>query len=218
MAEPARVHAQEHERTSRLFELGLKEDWLTEAAERGLDARKRCTAFHPPSAPGFYQWAETHVALREIVVREGGRADDTGGFSTCISPNGSIAITVATGNERTGQAGLPAPETKYPRGPMTHAAIEANQQIGLDLRTGASILPPEPADATYDTWILLLNTRFDQLRMELSRPTSIGEDNRVDAWSERILLSPIDIEPTMPIIDPDDDGPLPDVEVHVERK
>jgi hypothetical protein len=218
VAEPARVHAHEHERASRLYELGLKENWLKEAAARGLDARRRCTAFHPPSAPGFYQWAETHVALREILVREGGQADDTGGFSTCISPNGSIAITVATGNERTGKAGLPAPETKYPRGAMTHAAIEVNQQVGLDLETGASILPAEPTDAPYDTWILLLNTRFAELRMELSRPTAIGEDNRVDTWSERILLGPIDIEPTMSIIGPDDDGPLPDVEVLVERK
>lgn len=215
MAEPARTFAATHERTSRLYQLGIKEETLREAIERGLDARKRCTDFHPPSAPGFYQWAETHVALRELLIPEGWKDDDAGGFSTVISPDGQLAITVATGDDRTGKEGLPAPETKYPRGPMTHSAIESNQQLAMDLM-GGIIFPEEEPHPKHQTWILLLSTRHNEVRMELSCPKAIGEDGRVDSWSERIILRPLDIEPTIPI--PEDEADLPDIDVPVERR
>jgi hypothetical protein len=209
------LHVQKHEIQTRLHTLGVTEEQLRDAASQGVAARRRCTAFHPPSSPGFYQWSEIHVALRQTLVPLNWRHSDVGGFSTVVSPDGSIAISVATGSDRTGKPGLPDPTTKYPRGAMTHAAVEINQQTTFDLHTGETILPDTPSRKLV-TWWLLVATRHDEVRLELSCPTSIGDDGRIDSWSERILLDPLGIEPTLPMLPDDEPDPTP-IDVHVER-
>lgn len=208
-------HVEKHEIQSRLHTLGLSEEQLREAARVGLDAMKRCTAFHPPSSPGFYQWSEIHVALRQTFVPLKWQHSDAGGFSTIVSPDGQIAVAVATGSSRTGRVGLPDPTTKYPRGAMTQAAVEVNQQTGLDLETGATIMPDGVA-ASRVTWWLLAHTSDEEMRLELSCPNAVGDDGRIDSWSERIFLEPIALEPTMPMFPEDEPDPQP-IDVHVER-
>lgn len=218
MEEPlmsAPEHVRQHEVTSRLHALDVTEEQLRDVVTVGVDARSRCTAFHPPSAPGFYQWSEIVVALRQTLVPLKWEPLDVGGFSTIVRPDGLIAIAVATGSDRTGKPGLPAPVTKYPRGAMTHAAVRINQQTALDLETGAVVLPASET-ASRITWWLLVCARHDEVRMELSCPRNIGEDGRIDAWSERILLSPLAVE----ITDgpPGDDDDMQPIDVPVERR
>lgn len=206
---------QQHEITTRLHALGMSDSQLREAVGKGLDARMRCTAFHPPSSPGFYQWSEIIVALRETFVPLKWDPSDVGGFSTIISPDRQVAIAVAAGSDRTGRPGLPDPTTKYERGAMSHAAVSMNQQTGLDLQTGATIIP-EIAGRKLVTWWLLVNTRHDEVRLELSCPAAIGVDGKIDTWSERILLEPLSIEPTIAMLPADEPDPQP-IDVHVER-
>jgi hypothetical protein len=208
-------HVQQHEIQTRLHALGVTQAQLREAVSKGFDARTRTTPFHPPSSPGFYQWSEIVVALRQIFVPFKWEPNDAGGFSTVVSPDGQIAIAVATGSDRTGRPGLPDPVTKYPRGSMTHHAVEINQQIGLDLQTGDVILPEAPGTVSRITWWLLVDTRHDEVRLELSCPSAIGEDGRIDSWSERILLEPIGVEPTITML-PDEPDAQP-IDVPVER-
>lgn len=216
MADHAFAH-EPHDVAASLYALGVTEEELREAVKKGLDARKRCTAFHPPSAPGYYQWAEIHVALRQTYVPLKWEASDDGGFSTVVRPDGAVAITVATGSDRTGQLGDPQPTTKYPRGAMSQAAVKANQQVALDLVTGGSILPPDPDKSKSVTWWLLVCTRHDEVRMELSRPNGIDDDGRIYSWTKRIILSPLPIE-TAPNVIPDDDDDGDPIDVPVERR
>ena len=206
-----------HEITSRLYELGLTGEQLVESVSKGLDARRRCTDDHPPSAPGYYHWSETHVALRQTLRPLGWEKNDDGNFSTVVSPDGWTAITIATGDARTDREGRPLPTTKYPRGAMTQVAVQTNNQLELDLDSGEIIVPSDPERPQRTTWWLLINTRHNGVWMELSRPRSLRrEDNRIDSWSERIILKPLDMEPTSQI--PLDEQGMPPIDIPLERR
>jgi hypothetical protein len=209
--------ARAHEVTTHLYsELAVTEEQIHEAVGWALAARKRCTPFHPPSARGYYMWSESHVGLRQVLGKDSWRPSDAGGFSRVIRPDGLVAITVATGDTRTGLDGDPQPTTKYPRGPMSQLAVEVNQQIALDVVTGAIIMPPEPEDPKCLTWWLLLNVRPDEVRMEISLPKRYGEDNRIDAWSRRIILEPLGTTGT---VEPDsEEDEMSPIDVPVERR
>ena len=201
---------------ARLAALGLTQDVLREAVARGVDARRRCTPFHPPSFPGMAQWADTHRALRELLVPVGWQRDDTGGYSTVVDPSGEVAVTVAAGDGRTGRDGLPAPSTKYARGPMTQAAIHGNQ-LALSLYgEPPADLVDEGEAAKRVTWILLVHTGHHEVRCELSCPRDVDDRGRVVGWSERIMLTSLEVEPTLPILEPADEDE-PEIDVPVER-
>src|SRR4051794_31293815 len=119
MAEAARTFIAPQEVATRLTLLGLSTAQIRAAVERGVAERRACTRFDPPSYPGIVQWARTHRALRESLVPLGWQASDAGNFSTVVSPDELSAITISTGNDRTGKLGLPSPSTKYAKGPET---------------------------------------------------------------------------------------------------
>src|SRR4051812_10109470 len=99
MAEAARTFNEPHEVATRLAALGLSEEQMRHAIDRGVAERRSCTRFDPPSYPGIVQWARTHRALRESLVPDGWEANDAGNFSTVISPDQLSAITISTGND-----------------------------------------------------------------------------------------------------------------------
>ena len=212
-----REFAVAHEITSRLYELGLTEEQLVESVSKGLDARRRCTDDHPPSAPGYYQWSETNVALRQILRPLGWEKNDDVNFSTVVSPDGRTAIAIATGDARTGREGQPSPTTKYPRGAMTQVAVQTNNQLELDLTFGRIIVPPGPEPPQRATWWLLINEYRNVVWTELSLPRSFcREDNRIDSWLERIILKPLGVEPTSQI--PLDEPEVPPIDIPIERR
>jgi hypothetical protein len=65
------------------------------------------------------------------------------------------------------------------------------------------------------TWILLFHRAGDETRAELSLPVAFGEDDRVTAWRERIILGPIPRDRQLLRIQPPD---LPDLDVQVKRR
>lgn len=215
MAEPAQVFSQPHDVTSRLAVMGVQEANLHKAVQRGVIERMACTRFDPPSYPGVVQWARTVRDLRESFVPLGWRADDSGNFSTVVSPDDRVAISVSTGDDRTGKEGLPMPSTKYPKGAVVMAAI--NRNIQLSLLHPFEALPETPGlPDRRATWMLLMLTqrKDKEVRFELSLPNEIGDDNRVRSWSERIILPAIDLDIELP---GDDDPPIQGIDVPVDR-
>lgn len=213
MAEPARSFQQPHDRTTRLHALGLDEERILEAVRRGLTARQTCTPFDPPSFPGYLQWAQTHRALRELLVGRGWTPDDSRNFSRVVSPDATVAITVATGDENTGTIGLNEPHTKYPKGSQTDLAIEVNvEQLTI---WPTDVAPPAGRRSRQATWMLLVATTRHEVRSELSCPSGQDESGRVVAWSDRIPLPPIERD-EIAVRNGDDASP-PDIDVPVER-
>jgi hypothetical protein len=218
MTAHAYAFEQPHERRSRLFELGLTEELVRGVVERGLAARRTCTAFDTPSFPGFLQWAMMHRASRELLARHEWTPDDSRNFSRVVRPDGAVALTVATGDEYTGrksESGLPEPSTKYPKGSETDLAIVANVQLSLweepVSEEEVQLAPPQP---TRQTWWLLCAVVDGELRYELSCPD--GQDDRgyIVSWSERIIFEPI---PVAGGDDDDDDPGSSQIDVPVER-
>lgn len=196
----------------RLGELGLDADLLLEGARRGMAAAAGCTANHPAVLSGILAWGETICALRDGLLSQGWQRLDEGNLPLVVNRTKSMALTVATGDEDTGRPqGNPC--TKSKKGPRVANAVANNQ---LQLFPVPVHLRPDEATGRI-TWLLLIHrdrgTR--ELRTELSRPVSMGEDGRVDAWSERIILGavpfddPVRVDPKSP----EDLGPEIDVEI-----
>jgi hypothetical protein len=191
MAEPARNFEQPHDRNSRLHALGLDEATVEEIVVHGLGARQACSPLSPPSYPGTVQWAETIVGSRVVLIPKGWTPNDDHNFSRIVNPAETIAIIVATGDEHTGIA-AGEPRTRYPKGPETTAAVQANVQMALPGLAIAQFERVSPL--ALETWIALLLTNDLECRYELSRPRQQDKEGRVIAWSDRILFPPIEIE------------------------
>jgi hypothetical protein len=215
MAQPAHNFDQPHERDSRLYVLGLDEATVVDIVLYGLKARQGVSPLGPPSFAGTTQWAETIIGARLILVPKGWAQNDSNNFSRTISPNGRVAIVVATGDERTGIA-TAEPATRHSKGSETEAAVEKNAQFVIPGLADTS------APTQTETWVLLLCTTDLEMRYELSRPKKQNADGRITQWSDRIIFPTIDLE-SLPGRededrgnDDDDDGPA-GIVVPVER-
>lgn len=203
---------------SRLAELGLEEEPILEIVRRGYVAFASCTPNDPPLYPGFSAWATMVRGLREYLLPVWDRSDENN-YSLVINEAGTTAIAVATGDDGTGRVDV-TPTTKSSKGPSTADAVTMNQ-LQLDLPFE---FPPVQASARPTlagnqrmTWILLVHRAKTEVRCELSLPSSMGIDGRVDRWTERIILKSISTDPegvsvTPPQLD------APDIVVDVKRR
>ena len=174
----------------RLAELGLKEELLKPPVERGFGAWASCTANHPPIFGGLSAWAETVCGLREELAPLGWERLNESNFPLVVNQSGTLAISVATGDEETGRKD-DSPCTSSAKGPRTAHAILGNQRQG---ELFPEMLPSDEIVSMTGraTWILLMYRDKDSLevRCELSRPIQMNPDGYVDGWAERIILSP----------------------------
>lgn len=199
----------------RLAQLGLTTDILHEAIMRGEVARDSCTANDPPCAPGFYAWAGTVRALRDILMPQGWTRNDTINYSRVISPDRSIAIAVVTGDEGTGNKDA-NPRTKYPKGPATQAAVSSNQaSLFEEPASNEEGVAEEEVVEEWITWMLLKKRSGDSVFAELSLPSSMTKDGQVESWQTRIILNPIVIEPNFEV---EDDSLETPIDVPVRRR
>lgn len=185
------LHIGQIDVTNVLAGLGVPRDILEEAVLAGEHSRNECTWADPPNTPGFIAWAKTLRRLKERLVREGW----TGNDYVVISPDGRLAISVTTGDEATGSP-YRTPKTKYPKGASTEVAIIRNRrQLKLfDPASNREILEGPRLDAV-QTWMLVRRRVPDTVFWELSLPSNLGEDGRVEEWGARIILDPIALEP-----------------------
>lgn len=213
------THFEHHDVSNRLAQLGLDEVKLAEIVKRGYLAFANCTPNDPPLFPGFSAWATMVRALREYLLPEGWARCDDNNYSLVINPAGNLAIAVATGDDATGHHGV-QPTTKSSKGPSTAGAVSSNQ---LQLDFGLPMVEvPASADASPEekrmTWILLVHRAGSEVRCELSLPTSMGSDGRVDGWRERIILGAIPTDPGLVEIIPPTPPDQPDINVDVKRR
>jgi len=193
-----------------LAQMGLTNEILSDAILRGEIARDSCTANDAPGAPGFYAWAGTVRALRDILMPQAWTRNDDACYSRVVNPDKSIAIAVVTGDAGTGDKDA-NPKTKYPKGTATQAAVSSNQ---WSLFGESASVEDEPAE-TWITWMLLRKRTGDSVFAELSLPSSMTREGQVESWQTRIILTPILIDPN---IDVEDDSSEPPIDVPVRRR
>lgn len=221
MAAFPQVRSDPDDVASRLAELGLTVGILHEAIAQGEVARSNCTENHPPMTAGQTAWSETVRALRDQLLAEGWSKDDAGNYSRTIHPGGAFAVVVATGNEHTGSLTM-IPNTKSAKGPKTRDAVQVNA-LYLDLFAGSEWQPAHASDVERTesgvaeaTWILLVHRHRDAIRAELSMPLTMGLDNRVETWRERIVLPDLDLGDGLAQRPAPEPGP--DFEIDVSRR
>jgi hypothetical protein len=210
------VHQEAGDVRQRLAELGLEEQPLRDAVRRGQLAFISCTANHPPQFPGMSAWAETVRALREYVIPLSWQRSNDNNYALAVDPDGQVAIAVATGNDGTGRPEA-TPSTNARKGPSTLEAIAVNQlQFGFmgDSPVRRAHASPHATNHRM-TWVLLIHRALDEVRCELSLPSSIGEDGHIDAWRERILLGSVPFDTDFAeVVAP----PQPDITIDVRRR
>jgi hypothetical protein len=199
MAQAAPSYDRSYQTEMRLHALGLTSYALRQAVSRGIVERRSCNPLLPPVYRGITQWAFTHLGLRELLIPEGWKPDNSSNFCTVVRENG-MAIAVATGDDRTGLPGLPQPKTKFPKGPIALDAVGNNQLSLLD----DDIVEPSPR-APLETWYLLIANCSDGVRFELSFPQGMDEKQRIDSWRERLIPKSLTFDIDMaPPEEPDD--------------
>lgn len=216
------LHKEPSERRRRLAELGLSEEILRESLQRGFAEWAGCTLNHPPSFPGLLAWGETVRALRDLLTPFGWQRSNEGNLPFTINQQQTIALAVATGDEMTGNPDE-TPCTKSSKGPRTAGAVAANRrQLSLFPIT---VLPEDLARIRGNggrmTWLLLFHRDETgrELRCELSRPTSMSENERVDGWIERILLGSIPFDGDEVRVPSNEDLPgNPAIDVEIRRR
>lgn len=199
-------------RDARLRELGLTQEHLRGSLNGGLAAAALTSVNHPPNFGGTTLWAEAVRILRELLIPLGWRRDNSHNFPTVVSPDRTLAIAIARGDEITGDPNpRVSPTFQYSRGVVTERAVERNRTLPFDhLPEGYGDEP----DAIPALWFLLHRRVGTKLLCELSYPTEI-ESGFVITWGERIILDPIDLDPTtMPVLDDEPVNP----EITVKRR
>lgn len=202
----------------RLNELGLTEDVLRQSIMRAQAAWAQCTPHHPRPFAAIVTWGEGMCALRDLLIPRGWSCADDRGLPLAVNPQGTLAITIQSGDENTGRVGQGQPRTSSGHGPATIDFVQQNAYLFPDMEAEARARFEQERQRAKNTWVLLLkrDSVLGQVRCELSHPTAMDEENRIVGWSERIILPPVEFDPT-PDIAADDGGP-DDGEITIDIK
>jgi hypothetical protein len=177
----------------------------------GEAERRTCTADDPGILRGMIGWGRPIRYLRERLRERGWRRAEPKSLPLVVAPKRDAALTVAAGNEDTGNPRAPFTMTKWDKGNMLRDWVEpTGRQLGLF----GDVADDEPEDLP-DLWVLLHRRTSTEIIAEVSRPTSVDPSGRLRFGGERILLKPIPIDQTIPF--EDDEGDEPPAEVPVER-
>jgi len=174
-------------RPQRLAELGLTEKIISDAVQSGHAAWANCTENHPALLRGIVSWGTPMFSLREDLIPLGWERVEDHNLPLVLNPDGSLAITIATGDENTGIEEK-NPSTKSTKGPHTISSI-VNNQLVLFGEIGKPVESGQVKNRV--TWILLFHrdTKKSEVRFELSLPSKINGEGYVDEWSERIIFT-----------------------------
>ncbi|RZO06274.1 hypothetical protein EKG40_19060 [Pseudomonas moorei] len=175
-----------------LSSLGLPAHILPTVVEQLLRDFRATGPNKPKSSPGTNAWARGIEVLREETILLGWTPDEPNNQPRTLSPDKKVAITVSSGDANTGNPHK-EPQTRNDKGSQTSKCAKYNSQQGELFPSQSNIVSlPTKADETLseDLWILLFYIDVDksEVRYELSRPTSMSENSKVNGWSHRLIM------------------------------
>lgn len=178
----------------------LTEDVFREALEYARD----CTAIMDnghlaPTARGTFMYHNSIAKICELMAIKGWKSESVKNLPYTISEDGSVKITVATGDASTGIKGGSGPKLKE----------KGNTPSVLD---GQMTLFDPDYYATDQQegklWYLVIyvDRNRQEIRMELSKP-HFDKNNQVNGWSSRIIMNPIPLQSVQISLPPDEEVP-----------
>ncbi|MBF5093978.1 hypothetical protein F1643_05265 [Azospirillum sp. INR13] len=174
----------------KLREMSVPIELLIEAAQQGFVERMNAELpFDPVTAPGTDAWRYPVRVLRKALMELGWRIDNPRNLPLAISDEKKINVTVSSGDEFTGLEGVRQPRSKNPKGVLMEEAIARNTRQ-YDLFPGSLPIAVQKFDQTvkHKTWVFLIYITDEEIRAELSLPSSMDETDHVNRWAERILI------------------------------
>jgi hypothetical protein len=182
---------------------------------RGEAFRDSTTAHAPVSAPGYNAWQGAVTALRDILLPLGWQKNSDKNLETVLSPCREHKILVVSGDKNTGSDDpLLVPQPKRPRGEATEFAVDRSQ-LSLPLFGTRKAVPSRQGPVIWFLLIYRVEGR-DEVRAEISLPSSMDDAGYVMTWHHRHNLGTINLgpapEPTR------DDTMQSETTVEVKRK
>jgi len=203
-----------YEVESYLEKYGISTQILRRIVSEGQMIRNTVTENHPVTAAGTLPYHETVKAKRDALRPLGWTKQTTNNCELTAHPSGNITISVSGGNKETGNQ-YGNPETKNPKGSQTELLVTANiNQPDLfqnDIEFNASNLD----EITCQNWVLLyyFDAHKNEVRIELSLPTSIAPNGKINGWKSRLIIDPIQLDPETDDLYQPDYAPDPDIKI-----
>ena len=172
MALPARKYERDDEVDAALRVLGgggLDRKVLSDALIFGEAERRTCTENDPGILKGMLGWGRPIRSLRETMRLRNWKREEPNSLPLIVSPDRSVAITVASGDDQTGNPRSPFACTKWDKGKMLLEWVEPSAQLTLD----DAVEESEPPPVRTELWFLLVYRTNAEILAELSRATSV---------------------------------------------
>lgn len=204
-----------------LARLGLNLEIVTNVLKRALDVALSCNDNDPITMAGTMLWGKGVRFLAEETRPLGWTRINPDNQALVLSPDGSIAITTASGDEDTGVP-YGSPCTRSQKGRTTIAACRDNRQLAFSDWLDPAPMVEISQNSGHATWFLLMyrDKKFNVLRAELSLPVQMDENGHVVRWDRRIILPDVPFDSIQTIStrgDGGQDGQSPEVTVQITR-
>lgn len=211
-----------------LAKLSVPASALHHAVESAHFGYARCTAHHPRNYPGIASWADGIRGLADDLKPKGWDLVTVKGQPRVVRDDGSMSITVASGDKNTGRNGTAQPRTKSGKGKTTVESVFRNGFLFPQMERDAEERIRQMQ--AHNLWVLLLyrDLVVGKVYCELSRPITMEQKvgrtrkQRIIGWSERIILLPVDFEPTVNATTANEiqetDAKSPEITVEIKRR
>lgn len=178
----------------------LTEDVFREALEYARD----CTAIMDnghlaPTARGTFMYHNSIAKICELMAIKGWKSESVKNLPYTISEDGSVKITVATGDASTGIKG--GFGSKLKEKGKTPSVLDGQMTL---FDTDYYATDQQEGKLWY--LVIYVDRNRQEIRMELSKP-HFDKNNQVNGWSSRIIMNPIPLQSVQISLPPDEEVP-----------
>ena len=182
------VYSTPVQRREKLRELGVSEEVMIDALQRGLAEKLTAQNDDPKTAGGYDMYRYTTRSVRSGQRALGWELVDSSNIAMVRDPQTGVTVVVCAGDSQTGQPYGDAPKTKRSKGDVF---LDVSEVIAVDLFGHDVIEKRRIASPESKTWLLLhfhsvVGTQ-NVFRAELSLPLE-ANGGIITKWSERIIL------------------------------
>lgn len=179
-----------------LDRMGISIEGIDKALEAGENAAGNTNSYAPVIAAGIQRWIQTVTVWREELAKDREWThNDPQNRPIATDPTGTYQVSVAGGNDRTGDLDPgTVPQAARRKGRATAESVDRNQQVLFGI---GAVLPVEQPVTDSDQppsggWVLLYYRADGEIRRELSHPSGFDRDaGQFTGWDVRVVLTPI---------------------------
>lgn len=200
----------EVETVNRIQSLGLTKESLLEVVGAAVSGRNGVTANDPPGSAGYMSYKEGTRRMRELFSFFGMIRDDVGGVAGVLDAKNNRKFIFCNTDSGTSRKES-TPQNISKKGSVSENLVnQANLPIlGGILYESSNIIAMHDQEVNapqsgISVWYLCTFTDGDEIRAELSRPTSC-KDGFFSGFAERIFLLTGE-ETTRPVKEDQDEG------------